>query len=268
MTSEARSRAFALGRGNSGWSAGALTFASLNVSRIGVTRADMRIAPFGSRWSYPEQLIRPFGSSWSWLTPRLCCRAGIAILVRLPTRPSVPSALRTGPFTPAEAIALGVTRGQLRGSGYSRLGSGFYRWSGLQESPQLMLTVVARRLPSGAEFSGRTAAWLHGLDVPPCDPIEVTVPERLAGGRRTGAIVRRATLAAEDVVLKRGLPTTSALRAVADLGPRGPLTEGVVAVDLALHARLISIAELRAYVVEHPATKGICLLYTSPSPRD
>jgi hypothetical protein len=25
-------------------------------------------------------------------------------------------------------------------------------------------------------FSGKTAAWLHGLEIEPCDPIEMTVP--------------------------------------------------------------------------------------------
>jgi hypothetical protein len=25
-------------------------------------------------------------------------------------------------------------------------------------------------------FSGKTAAWLHGLDFEPCDPIEMIVP--------------------------------------------------------------------------------------------
>lgn len=30
--------------------------------------------------------------------------------------------------------------------------------------------------PSGAVFSGKTAAWLHGLEIEPCDPIEMIVP--------------------------------------------------------------------------------------------
>jgi hypothetical protein len=27
-------------------------------------------------------------------------------------------------------------------------------------------------------FSGKTAAWLHGLELEPCDPIEMIVPIR------------------------------------------------------------------------------------------
>jgi len=137
------------------------------------------------------------------------------------------------------------------------LGSGLYRWVGLKESPQVMLTAVARRLPTGAAFSGPTAAWLHGLDVAPCDPIEVTIPEPMGSGRRAGACVRRAALGSGEIVLRRGLPTTSALRTVVDLGGRDPLTEGVVAADLFLHAGLVTIAELRTHVAEHPGVKGI-----------
>jgi very-short-patch-repair endonuclease len=135
-----------------------------------------------------------------------------------------------------------------------------YRWVGLQESPQVMLTAVARRLPAGAAFSGRTAAWLHGLDLAPCDPIEVTIPEPTGSGRRAGASVRRAGLASDEIVMRRGLPATSALRTVVDLGGRNPLTEGVVAVDLALHAGLVTVAKLRMHVAEHSGAKGVARL--------
>jgi hypothetical protein len=178
----------------------------------------------------------------------------------MPVKPSVPAELRTGPFTHADASGVGVTRRQLRGAGYRRLGSGLYRWVGLKESPQLMLAAVARRLPAGAAFSGRTGAWLYGLDVAPCDPIEVTIPDPSGGGRRAGASVRRASLDRGEIVWRRGLPTTSALRTVVDLGGRDPVTEGVVSTDLFLHAGLVSIAEVRSYVAAHPGAKGIARL--------
>ncbi len=101
---------------------------------------------------------------------------------------------------------------------------------------------------------------LHGLDVAPCDPIEVTIPEPSGGGRRAGASVRRAALAAEEIVLRRGVPTTSALRTVVDLGGANPLAEGVVAADLFLHSRLVTIDELRSYIAQHPGVKGIVRL--------
>jgi very-short-patch-repair endonuclease len=178
----------------------------------------------------------------------------------MPLRPAVPAVLKTGPFTLAEARRVGVMRGQLRGSCYRRLGAGLYRWIGLSESPHVILRAMAKRLPAGAAFSGLTAAWLHGLEVRPCDPIEVTMPEPTGSSRRSGASVRRNVLAADQIVTRRGLPTTSALRTVVDIGGRDPLTEGVVAADLFLHARLVGIAQLRAYVADHPGTKGIARL--------
>jgi len=204
--------------------------------------------------------IAPFRPSWSLLTTRVVVVGSASDASCVPLRRSVPAALRTGPFTSTEARDVGVTRGQLRGSGYCRLGSGLYRWAGLKESPQLMLSAVARRLPAGAAFSGRTAAWLHGLDVAPCDPIEVTIPEPIGSGRRAGASVRRVALTPEEIELRRGVPTTSALRTVVDLGGANPLAEGVVAADLFLHARLVTIDELRSYIAQHPGVKGIARL--------
>lgn len=178
----------------------------------------------------------------------------------MPVKHAVPAELRTRPFTSAEASGVGVTRAQLRGAGYRPLGSGLYRWVGLKDGPLLILAAVARRLPAGAAFSGRTAAWLHGLDLAPCDPIEVTIPETIGGGRRAGASVCRAGLASDEIVLRRGVPTTSVRRTTVDLGGRNPLTEGVVAADLFLHARLVTIAQLGTYVAKNPGAKGIARL--------
>ena len=173
---------------------------------------------------------------------------------------SVPVALKNKPFNLADARTLGVTRGQLRAARYGRLGAGMYHWVGLKESPQLTLTAVARRLPRGAAFSGRTAAWLHGLDVEPCDPIEVTIPEPAGSSRVAGATVRRAALAAGEVELRRRLPATSALRTAVDLGGRNPLTEAVVSADLFLHAELVSLDDLLHHVAGHSGAWGIARL--------
>jgi len=145
----------------------------------------------------------------------------------------------------------------LRGASYRRLGSGLYLWAGLKESPQLILAALARRLPAGAAFSGRTAAWLHGLDVAPCDPIEVTIPQGIGSGRRAGAVVRRVALDRGEIVRRRGLPATSPLRTLVDLGGREPLTEGVVAADLVLGAGLVTIADVRLHIAQHSKAKGI-----------
>ena len=172
----------------------------------------------------------------------------------------MPAELRAGPFMLPAASRVGITRGKLRGPNYRRLGSGVYRWVGLKESPHLVLTAIAVALPPGAAFSGLTAAWLHGLDFEPCDPVEVTIPEPTGSGRRSGALVRRARLDPGEIVVRRGLPATSALRTVADLGGREPLTEGVVAADQFLHSELVTTGELTSYVDDHPGAKGIARL--------
>jgi very-short-patch-repair endonuclease len=140
------------------------------------------------------------------------------------------------------------------------MGAGVYRWVGLEENHEVKLMAVARRLPAGAAFSGWTAAWLHGIDARPCDPIEVTIPKPIGSSRHAGAEIRRNALTPNEIVLRRGLPATSPLRTVVDLGSRDSLTECVVAADLALRAGLVTVTELREYVGGHPGGKGMAQL--------
>lgn len=99
-----------------------------------------------------------------------------------------------------------------------------------------------------------------GLDLPPCDPVEVTVSggERLS--KRVGTVVRRARLGPGEVVQRRGLRVTSPVRTVLDLCSRLPLVEAVATIDMSLQRRLVHLDDLRAYVAEHPRRKGIARL--------
>lgn len=174
-------------------------------------------------------------------------------------RPVVPAELTHGPFTLLEAQRAGLSWKQLQGSSWRRMGHGLYAWSGLGAGPELALAVVQRRLPPGAVFSGRTAAWLHGLDLPPCDPVEVTVT-RPHGIARSGVSVSRAELDECDIVERRGLRATSTLRTMADIAQRQPLVEAVVAADMALHRRLIDLVELEACVASIARQRGVARL--------
>jgi len=173
-------------------------------------------------------------------------------------RPNVPLELTTGPFTLRDARLAGLSADQLRGASWRRLSRGLYVWSGLGQGPAVALAAAQRRLPFGV-FSGRTAAWLHGLDLPPCDPVEVTVPREAGVSGLVGVSVRRAPLGDDEVVVRRGMPATSALRTIVDLGSRPPLMEAVVAVDMALQRRLVGLAQLRAGA-DAPARRGIVQL--------
>jgi very-short-patch-repair endonuclease len=145
----------------------------------------------------------------------------------------------------------------LRGASWKRISYGHYVWAGLQESPELVLADVHRRLPPKAAFSGRTAAWLHGLDFPPCDPIEATFLIRCGTTTLTGVAVHRTSLPDADLIVRSGLPTTSALRTVFDLGSRPPLVEAVGAVDMALRAGVVNLADIRQWADEHSGARGI-----------
>src|SRR3981081_2618607 len=114
----------------------------------------------------------------------------------VPRRPMIPLELRSGTFSLEEARQAGLSRRQLGGQSWQRLERGMYRWARLADNPLLVLAAVVRRLPE-AVFCGRTAGWLHGLDLPPANPIEVIVPDANASGR-AGVRLRRAALVPGD----------------------------------------------------------------------
>ena len=111
-----------------------------------------------------------------------------------------------------------------------------------------------------AVFSGQTAGWLHGLDLPQCDPVEVPLPLGSHISRLQGIAVRRSDVSASERVTRRDHPTTSVVRTLADLGRRLPLEEGVAALDMALHERLIKSARLHSWARAHPRYPGIARL--------
>ena len=147
-----------------------------------------------------------------------------------------------GPLSLEEARRHGLTRYHLRAATWQSLGGGFYAVREIADQPLVRLAAVARRLPSGAVFCGRTAAWLHGLDLAPCNPIEVTVP-----------IARRSEI--ERSIAQR-LPVTSRVRTLADLGRCLPLVEAVAALDAALHKRLLKMSDLVAWLETHKRFPG------------
>ncbi len=183
-------------------------------------------------------------------------RAAASILGMAPTA-RIPPELTKGPFTVEEARRHGVSRAQLLGASWRRLGGGFYALRAIADDPSVVLTATSRRLPATAVFSGRTAAWLHGLDLRPCDPVEVTLPLGSHISRLAGIAVRRSDVSASETVTRCGHLTTSMVRTLADLGRHLPLVEAVAALDMALHQRLLKSSDLRSWVCIHPRYPGI-----------
>lgn len=172
----------------------------------------------------------------------------------------IPPQLARGPFTLEDAQRAGLSRWHLEGASWRRLGPSVYSWAGNAETPELRLAAACHRLPPAFAFSGLTAAWLHGLDVEPCDPIEVTVPKEGGVSGRSGILVHRSGLASGEVVSRRGLRATSIIRTLKDLCNRLSITESVVLADAALHRGLVSIDALNRAVSAYGRLPGVANL--------
>ena len=143
---------------------------------------------------------------------------------------------------------MGLTWDHLQSRSFHHLAHGSYAWSGLTADPMLMLQAAADRLPAEAVFSRRTAAWLHGLDVLPCSPIEVTLPKDCRVSSRTGISVRRSPLKACDIVQVQGMRATTMLRALLEIGESPQLVESIVVADQALRSGCVSSEQLLSAV--------------------
>lgn len=170
---------------------------------------------------------------------------------------AVPEELTHGPFSLVDAQRAGLTKAQLRGARWLRLAAGLYVFAGLKLTPITILQALHHRLPVGAVFSDKTAAWLHGLDMPPDKPVEVTIPYTCAVSDRARMAVRHSTVDKSDVDLRRGLPVTSRLRTAFDLARHLPLVDAVAAVDMVLHRRMVDLVDIKTYVATHPRFGGI-----------
>ena len=151
----------------------------------------------------------------------------------MPRAPRVPVELTRGPFDLEEARRYGLTRYHLRAASWRSLGGGFYA---VREISDL----------------------LHGLDLAPCNPIEITLP--LASLHRGLASISIKHSAEIEMSIAKGLPVTPRVRTVADLGRHLPLVEAVVAIDMALHSRLVTAEQLRRWVETHVGYRGISRL--------
>ncbi|HEV2140273.1 MAG TPA: DUF559 domain-containing protein [Candidatus Dormibacteraeota bacterium] len=172
-------------------------------------------------------------------------------------KPLIPDELTHGPFNLDDARRAGLRRWHLDGASWKRLGPGTYLWSGLAADTMHALEAARWRLPAGAAFSGFTAAWLHGLDVKPAAPIEATVPATARVSARSGIRLRRSSLAPDDVVRVRDLPTTSIARTLAEICKRYGLIEAVALVDAAIHARRVKLQDLDSWVKSHVGRHGV-----------
>lgn len=170
-------------------------------------------------------------------------------------RPRVPELLIRGPVTLADGRSHGLHRWNFEGAIWRRIAPGTYLPRSVEETPLVRIEAASRRLPPAAAFSGFTAAWLHGLDVP-LGAVEITVPDHSISSR-SGMVVRRRALDKDEVVKARGFRTTSVVRTLRDLCAKLPLVEGVVVTDMALHLRLVNIVTLERAATQNAGSQGV-----------
>ena len=157
----------------------------------------------------------------------------------------------------AEARAAGLTLSALRGRAWRRLGSELYCWEGVQEDAWQQLVAWKELLPPQAVFAGATAAWMLGIDFDPIHPVEVVVPPVTGVRSRAGLTVRRCEIAPHEVVTIRHLRATNVLWTLTDLCLRHPAMEALVALDMAIGARLTSAVALDRFAKTSSGRAGV-----------
>lgn len=175
----------------------------------------------------------------------------------------VPTEQKQRPFTLEEARAAELTLTVLSGRSWRRIGRGLYCWAQWPEDTLQLLQAWDRRIPD-AVFIGLTAAWLHGLDVDPLHPIELTAPGLRS---RPGVLVRELHLSQSDLATARGLPATTVRGTFADLGRRIARVELLVLADQAMRLGLGRFDELAEPAESPMETRLRWLLLDAGLPR-
>ena len=156
------------------------------------------------------------------------------------------------------AIAAGlITQAQLRSTAWRRLLRGVYADADLPVTHELRCRAVAAyALPEGGAIAGRSAATLFGPGLSgPADAVETIVPTS-ARPRMRDVIAHNPRVTPDELCLVRGMPVTTPLRTCWDLAQWLPVTEAVVLIDRLIGSRLVTGAELAAYLAARPGAIG------------
>ena len=178
--------------------------------------------------------------------------------------PRIPIELTRGPFSLDEARAVGITLSALRGRSWERIGARLYRRRQSSDDPWKLIAAVRRTLPPMAAFVGKTAAWLHGLDVQPANPIQVAA-ETLES--RAGLEVRHSDTTGETQEI-RGVRVTTLNRTLLDLCTWSPAVEALVVVDMAVSKGLVARDDLVGYATRRPGAARLRRLAEIAAPAE
>lgn len=169
--------------------------------------------------------------------------------------PRIPEQLRSRAFSLEEARAAGLTHSALRGKSWKRIGARLYRYDAAPDNTLELIDVVRRTLPPSAVFVGRTAAWLHGLDLTPVNPVQVAV-DRLES--RAGLEIHHMQI--DEIVRIKGRKATTLHRTLLDLCLLMSPVEALVAIDMAFLATLTDKPRLHRYAESIKGHPGVARL--------
>lgn len=134
----------------------------------------------------------------------------------------------------------------LRGKSWRRLGAKLYCLNAAAEDRLALLKAYAGMLGPAAVFVGRTAAWMHGLDVDPANPVQAALPADSEVRSRADLEVRHCDLR-DDVERILGIRVTTLSRTLLDVCARSPAVESLVILDMAIFSRRLRQQDLTLY---------------------
>ena len=161
----------------------------------------------------------------------------------------VPPELTTGPFTTAQAAAVGVSKHALQSAPWRQVFRDVWVHTDVPDNRITRLAAARLVLPPHAVLCGLTAAWVHGVDVRRQDDLDVHVgfPKGKRIRRRFGLEVCQETLAPSDWVDIDGVRVTTPLRTTFDCLRWLRGADRLVVADAMTHAGLVTLEDLRSY---------------------
>jgi hypothetical protein len=173
--------------------------------------------------------------------------------------PRIPTELRYGPFTTAQAAQYGVTHSALMGPVWRNVFYGVWVHADVPDTRELRLAAVRLVLGQDAFICGLTAATVFGIDAQDRRAELAWIGCRTGARlrRRKGCLIRELTVDDSDLRVVGGVVVTTELRTAFDCGRWLELVEAVVVADAISHSGSITCDDLAGYVAGHRGVPGI-----------
>jgi hypothetical protein len=143
---------------------------------------------------------------------------------------------------------------------YQQLLPGVYAFAGA-DTPERKTVAAVLSAPAPAAASHLTAARLWGLTSIPQNDIEI-VCRRYRRVHRSFTVHESKDLVEDDIVGLSGIPVTTPVRTIVDLGASARLGDVARALDEGLRAKLFTLGEVDSYVkrVARPGRTGVGII--------